>query len=270
MQSDDYIKAKRDAGLHLHFHDGVCWETTRWGYCKPAIPFQEAEPDTQRPSLLKTFLGYGHRVRSSKFASGYLQALIMSEATIARWCLTTSVDGKRRNAIRKGLRNNQVVRIENIAPFRDDLTAIAISTAIRNQRGLPPNYYRDHNDEWWQSLLRVTTYSELWGAFYGGRMIAYLSVQVAGQRAIIDGAKSISEYLYACPNDALVYSFVDSCRERSGLEEIWYGHWSEDKPTLNDFKQSFGFERRKIPVYRKALLGLIPMPQSPTKRFSAS
>lgn len=270
MRSDDYIKAKRDAGLHLHFHDGVCWETTRWGYCKPAIPFEEVEVNACKPSRLEAFIGYGHRVKDPNITSGNWYALIMPRETIADWSLTSSVDGKRRNSIRKGLRNNQVLPIDILSPYRDDLTAIAISTAIRNQRGFPPDYYRDHNEEWWQAILRVATYSELWGAFNEGRMIAYLSVQVAGRRAIIDGAKSMTEHMQACPNDALVFSFVDSCRARGGIEEIWYGHWSIDKPTLNDFKQSFGFESRKIPFYRKVCFGLLPMPELLSKRFAAS
>lgn len=270
MQQDSYIRAKINAGLHLHLHDGVFWETTRWGYCKPAIPFQEVQPKIKRPARLKTLLGYSHRINDSKFASGHLHALIMPKTRISTWSLENSVDAKRRNAIRKGLRINQVSRIENIDPFREDMTAIAISTAIRNKRGLQPDYYRDQNDQWWQSMIRVSTYSELWATFYEGRMIAYLSVQVAGRLAVIDGAKSMTEHLNVCPNDALVYSFVDSCRERTEIQEIWYGHWSEDKPTLNDFKLSFGFERQSIPFYRKALCGFVTTPQWLNERFATS
>lgn len=270
MTLDDYISAKQAAGHRLHLNDGVWWETTRRGYCKPAIPFEEVEAMVAKPSPLRSAIGYGHRVNNPKVASGNWDALVMSRETIAGWSLTSSVDGKRRNAIRKGFRNNQVALIENLSPYRDDLTAIAISTGIRNQRGFHPDYYRKKNDEWWQSMLRVATYSEVWGAFHEGRMIAYLSVQVAGHRAIIDGAKSMTEYLQACPNDALVFSFVDSCRERGGIEEIWYGHWSVDKSTLNDFKKSFGFERRIVPYYRKFFFGLLSMPKWLDKRFSAS
>lgn len=270
MTHDDYISAKQEAGYRLHLNNNVWWETTRWGYCKPAVPFEEVEANVSRPSSLRSAIGYGHRVNNPKIASGSWHSLIMSRETIAGWSLVSSIDGKRRNVIRKGLRNNQVARIDNLSPYREDLTTIAISTAIRNQRGFRSEYYRDKSNEWWCAMLRVATFSELWGAFHDGRMIAYLSVQVAGRRAVIDGAKSMTEYLQTCPNDALVFTFVDSCRERGDIDEIWFGHWSENKTTLNDYKQSFGFKSERVPYYRKAFFGLLGMPRWISNRFSAS
>ncbi|MBX3423891.1 MAG: hypothetical protein KF752_20225 [Pirellulaceae bacterium] len=259
MPPEEYIAAKRKTGCRLHEHDGVWWETTRWGYCKPALPFQELVPGVTKPRLSEAFIGYTHRVSEAYPASGHWHALLMQAETIANWTVEHSVDSKRRNLIRKGLKLNEVRVIEDIEPYRDSFSQIAISTAIRNQRGYPAEYYRDQNDEWWESMRAVASYSEVWGAFHQDTLAAYFSIQVAGQRAVIDGAKSATESLNVCPNDALLCTFLQSCRQRS-IEEIWYGHWSLDKPSLNQFKQSFGFEDVRVPYCRKMLGGLTSMP----------
>lgn len=258
MTVEDYIAAKKAAGLDLHFHDGVWWQTVRRGYCKPAILFEAVDPRRQAPAFWRAAIGYTHRVEQGQAASGEWHPLIMDQARIAAVSLE-SVGQKRRNLIRKGLRMNQVVQIEDLEPFRRDLTEIAISTAIRNQRGHPPGYYRERNDEWWSSILRGAAFTEFWGAIHEGRMIAYLAVQVAGHRAVIDGAKSMTEHLNANPNDALVFTFLESCRDRGTVKEIVYGGWSTDKPTLNQFKESFGFSGVKIPYIRKLFFGCIPV-----------
>ena len=194
----------------------------------------------------------------------------MTESAISAWSLADSVGGKRRNLIRKGLRNNEVRKLDNLDDYREDLAEISISTAIRTKRGYPPTYYRERGQEWWESILRVANYSEFWGAFFEGKLIAYLSVHVAGHRAVIDGAKSRTEFLNTCPNDALVFSFLESCRQRGNIREVWYGHFSEDKPSLNQFKASFGFNGTRVPFRRMALGGLIRMPQWIGSRIGAS
>lgn len=255
MTAEEYIAAKRAAGANLHFHDGVWWQTVRWGYCKPAILFEEVDPRRQAPARGRCALGYTHRVPEGAPCSGAWHPLLMRREAIAKVSLQ-AVDGKRRNSIRKGLKCCEVRLISDPAPVRADMTEIAISTAIRNERGHPPEYYRARNDDWWRGILSGAGYTEWWGAFFEGRMIAYLAVQVAGHRAIIDGAKSWTEYLHACPNDALVYTFLESCRDRGTVAEIFYGGVSADKPTLNQFKESFGFKAERLPYIRRTFFGL--------------
>ena len=260
MTAQDYIEARRAAGFSLHFHDGLWWETSRWGYYKPAIPYEWATPGQQRPARLRCALGYVHRVHDGEPCTGEWHTVIMRKPKISQVSLE-AVDSKRRNCIRKGLRGCQVELIRDLRPFRSDMTDIAISTAIRNERGFPAAYYRQENDRWWNAILSMAPYTEFWGAMYQGRMIAYLAVHVAGHRAIIDGAKSVTEQLKQCPNDALVYTFLESCRERGTVAEIIYGGWSADKPTLNRFKESFGFSGERLPFLRRLFFGLIRCPK---------
>jgi hypothetical protein len=264
MTAQDYINARLAAGFPLHLHDGMWWEISRRGYCKPAIPYEQAIPGKQTPARLRCAIGYTHRVQDGEPCSGEWHTVIMRKPVISQVSLD-AVDGKRRNCIRKGLRCCQVELIHDLSPFRNDMTDIAISTAIRNERGFPAAYYRQENEQWWNSILCMVPYTEFWGAMYEGHMIAYLAVHVAGHRAIIDGAKSVTGQLKQCPNDALVYTFLESCRERGTVDEIVYGGWSEDKPTLNRFKESFGFSGEKIPFLRRLFFGLIRCPKRAQK-----
>lgn len=256
MTAEEYLAARRAAGHRLHLHDGVWWESVRRGYCKPAILYEEVDPQRQAPAFWHAMLGCVHRVPPGRPASGHWHSLIMRREQIARVALET-MEQKRRNLIRKGLRLTRVVKITDLNPYRTDLTEVAISTAIRNQRGHPPAYYREKGDEWWAGILRGSAYTEFWGALHEGRLIAYLAVQMAGHRAIIDGAKSMTEFLHANPNDALVFTFLESCRDRGTIAEIFYGGWSTDKPSLNHFKESFGFRGEKIPFLRRICGGRI-------------
>ncbi len=269
MTVQEYIMARQSAGFRLHFHDGLWWENDRWGYCKPALLYEPAIPGKQAPARLRCVLGYAHRVAAGEPSSGEWHALVMRQPAISQISLE-AVEGKRRNCIRKGLRCCQVAQVRELAPYRNDMTEIAISTAIRNGRGLSPEYYRQENEAWWRSIIRMVPYTEFWGAFHEGRMIAYLAIHVAGHRAIIDGAKSLTEQLNQCPNDALVFRFLESCRERGTIEEIFYGGWSEDKPTLNRFKESFGFAGERIPYLRRMFFGLVNCPRRPPEAMNAA
>lgn len=259
MTVQEYIAARQAAGFALHLHDDVWWEQVRRGYCKPAILFESVDPERQAPSRRKVALGYTHRVPPGARQSGAWHAMIMRQPKIAEFSLQ-SVDAKRRNSIRKGLGCTEVRLVHDLSGHRKDMTEIAISTAIRNKRGYPPAYYEEKNDEWWSGITRGAAYTEFWCAFHEGRIIAYFAVQVAGHRAIIDGAKSMTEFLHANPNDALVYTFLESCKARGTVNEIFYGHWSEDKASLNRFKESFGFAGEKIPYLRKMFFGWLDYP----------
>ena len=259
MTVQEYIAAKQAAGLQVHLHDGVWWETTRWGYCKPAILYEEVDPEKQRPARSQVVLGYAHRVPDGARHDGYWHSMVMRQPQISNYSLD-DLESKRRSSIRKALRLNEIQRITDLPRFRKDMTEIAISTAIRNKKGHAPEYYRENNEEWWQSLIRRSVYTEFWGAVHQGRMIAYLAVQVAGHRAVFATGKSMTEYFSARPNDALRFTVLESCRDRGTVNEIISGGWSLDKPTLNTFKESFGFSGQKLPYIRKMFFGLLKCP----------
>jgi hypothetical protein len=259
MTVEDYIAAKQAAGFDLHFHDDVWWQTLRWGYCKPAVPLEEVNPAQQRPAFGKTAVGYAHRVPEDAPRSGYWRHLVVRPPSIAGFALDT-LSSKRRSSVRKALRCNEIIRVDDLDRYRKDMTDIVVSTAIRNKKGHLPEYYREKNDDWWRSIRRVANFTEFWGAIHQGRMIAYTAVQVAGYRAIFDASKSMTEYFHARPNDALRYTLLASCKARGNIDEIISGGWSADKPTLNTFKESFGFVGVKIPYIRKMFFGLFRNP----------
>lgn len=258
MNVEEYIKGKQAAGHSVHCHQNVWWETIHPGYCKPAIPFQRVELDA-KPERLRSAIGFCHATPSSAGANGAWDLMVLHRPALANFSIE-SVAAKKRSQVRKGIQLNEVRLLARLDDYRGDLTAVCISTAVRNGRGYPASYYEERNDQWWASLTKAARYTEFWGAIFDGRVIAYLAAQVAGDLAIIDAEKSLTEQLGACPNDALVFRFLESCRDRETVREIIYGGWSVDKMSLNRFKASFGFEREQMPFRRRLLFGCIQLP----------
>ena len=253
MTREEYIKGKIESGHTLHQNNDVWWETTRNGYCKPAIPFDEVKATKAKPAMSKSFIGCNHRVPNKAGSSGYWLPFVLDEQGIKEWSLEGLKSGNRRRRIRKGLRNCEVKRLENVQTYRSDFSRILKSTAIRNGHGNPPEHYNEDKQSWWDLILRVNHYTEFWGAFHEGMLVAYICFHVAGDRVVVDGVKSDTEWLQTCPIDAILFNFITDIQKREGIKEMIYGGKS-DRPSLDKFKESYGFRIEEIP-YRIGVMG---------------
>ena len=260
MTKKEYVKGKEKAGHIMHRHGGVWWETTRNGFCKPAVIFDEVEPGEARPALAKSYIGFNRRISDARKASGYWQPFLLTGKDFDNWSLDNLESGNRRRRIRKGLKNNEVRKLDNLAKYRSEFSRVLSSTAIRNGHGHPPEYYDESKTEWWELIQQVSHYTEFWGAFQDGVLAAYICLHVVGNRAVVDGVKSDTDMLPGCPIDAIVYNMITDLQKRGEVNEMWYGGKS-NRPSLDKFKESYGFQVVQVPYQMYLLGGFIKYPR---------
>lgn len=260
MTKEEYIQKKQQQGHVMHQANGVWWERTRKGYCKPAVLYDAIPPKEAHPGIAASFLGLNHRLPSDQGATGFWKPFMMRGEALRDWSLDTLESGNRRRRIRKGLKGNTVEKLEALEPHKEAFKRILKSTAIRNGHGHPPEYYDDDSTGWWSTILRVAHYTEFWAAFQNGKMAGYICLHVMGERVVVDGVKSDTEMLPDCPMDAIIFHFLTDLQQRGGIEEIWYGGKS-NRPTLDAFKESYGFKVEYIPFKTSLLGGYLPYPK---------
>lgn len=260
MTKKEYVERKIMAGHELHKHDGVWWETTRNGYCKPAVLFDEVIPKKSRPIFSKSYMGYSHRVSNSASATGVWTPFILKNDELTSWSLAGLKSGNRKRRIKKGLKFNEVKVVKNIENYKADFSRILISTAIRNGHGKPPEHYDMNKIEWWKKIVQVAKYTEFWCAFDDGALSAYICLHVMGDRAVIDGVKSDTDLLNNCPIDAILYHIITDLSARGTVKELWYGGKS-NRPSLDKFKTSYGFQIVEVPYQIRIAGGLFKYPR---------
>ncbi|MBI5739845.1 MAG: hypothetical protein HZA16_03905 [Nitrospirae bacterium] len=261
MTSEEFIERVHTIGYDVHLNDGVWWIKSDPFFYKPVVPMQMLEPGKVTPKLYKAILGYSHLVRDKQYANKYQSIALLNEEQLRNYSLL-SLSSSKRAQVKKGLKLTLIRKIEDIGPVLDDIREIEISKAVRTGRGKPPEYYTKYRDKW--SAWTIKQFNgdkgkkEYWGSFYKGLLIAYMKVFQINDTMIINYAASHTDHLDKCPNDALTYSIIDCCRELPECRQVSYGAWSTDRPSLNEFKNKFGFAREDLPVYAKYNFNIIP------------
>ncbi len=100
----------------------------------------------------------------------------------------------------------------------------------------------------------------IYGAVFGGRLVAYMTVQKFNKLMQATKAMSDTRYLRKCPNDALIANIIkESCE--SGFEWFEYGfdrvkvdgRIPSLHSSINEFKFKFGFREVPLFIYRLGL-----------------
>ena len=162
--------------------------------------------------------------------------------------------GKKRNQVRKGLRNCDIRRVNDIEPHLEEIREIYISQARRHTEhyelpDTPPRYYVEHAEAWRTRERRYLTTCgrELWGAFVHGELRAFLvSSQVEDVR-FIEKMKTHTEALKLCPSDALYYTVLEYGAHVDGCQRVI--NPGIRGGGLDRYKEQFLFRRTQIPVF---------------------
>jgi hypothetical protein len=252
MTSEEYIERVLAIGYDVHLNDGVWWIKTFPFFYEPAIPYQALNRGESKPKIHKALFGYRYIVSNEKEANKYRSILLLNEERLRNFGMQ-SLSSSKRAQVRKGLRLTEIRKIETIEAVLDDMKDICISQAMRTGHGEPPKYYIRHYEEWRASLIKqfniYKTEKESWGAFYRGSLIAFINIFQVDGTMMISNVSSHTDHLDKCPNDALLFTILDDCRNRQDCKKVSYGDWSLDRPSLNEFKQKYGFERVDLPMY---------------------
>lgn len=252
MNEASAARCLASAGYRVHNSRGVWWLQMPTGFCKPVNPLRPMLPSATSPRYSQSFLGFSHPTKSLEFANHRWDVMAIEEKALREFEIDR-LKRKRRTAVRKALRNLRIDPITNIDAALSEMNAICISAAERTGHGLPADYYRTHRKRWETFMKNEFQISgrEWWGVWYESRLIAYLYAFLIDKTMHISATKSHSDELRQRPNDAVVYSFLEYCRDHDECVEVVFGDVSLDNPSLNQFKEQFGFRRRSIPIYRK-------------------
>ena len=250
MNTSTYIEQERALGRVLHLGGGVWWRQMSPFHCKPAVRLQAVERGGARPSRLRSLAGYSHVVADPAQANSVLSVMERRQEPGVPFGLG-DLSSSRRSKVRRGLKKNEVRRIEDLEPLIEDVRQIVISTRQRTGVGLPVSYYEQRREKWRGDMLRLFGMADRpwWGAFVGGRLVAYYQTAWLEDTLEICAAKSHSDHLANYPNDALLYVVMDEAFNRMGCRRVEYGDWTAQDDRLQYFKQSYGFERRDFPQY---------------------
>jgi hypothetical protein len=251
MTSEEFVKQQIAAGYKVHFHDGIWWQRRAPFFYRPVNFLQKFNPGEVKPKISKSFLGYSHLVTDDQYANNYNPMAIMSNDMLNEFSLN-NIEASKRKRIRKGLRLTTVRRIDNITDVIEDIKNICISMAKRTQHGLPPEYYVGKYDKWKSFMMREFSLPsrEWWGVYYDNILVAYRYDVLIDNTMFFLATKSHTDYLHACPNDALMFTFIEYCKGLPDCKELNAGDWNP-KSSINAFKELFGFRRVDLPVYKK-------------------
>ncbi|RJO60861.1 hypothetical protein C4544_04265 [candidate division WS5 bacterium] len=252
MTSEEYIERVLAIGYDVHCNDQIWWIERSPFFYEPVVPLQVLKRGAAKPKTYKSLLGYSHLVSSEKDSNACTSVMLLREEQLKNYSMQ-SLSSKRRNKVRKGLRLTKNIKIESIENVLDDMKQIAISKAIRTGRGKSPEYYVTHYEEWKADIIKQFNIDkgkkEYWGSFYNGNLIAFMTVVPINGTMMINQGSSHTDHLDKCPNDALRYTFLEYCKTVKECQQVISGLWSDNKPTLNEFKESYGFEKVDLPLY---------------------
>ena len=251
MDEQNIALSLKQVGYCVHRNDGVWWLQVGPFFCKTLDPMLALLPQSSRPKFQYSMLGYSHVVSDPNLATRTWPVMSLSKERISNFEVG-QLKPRKRTSVRKALRQVEVRRIEAIEPVLDTLNEICVSAAQRTGNGKPPEYYLQKRQEWECYMVREFSIPnrEWWGAYAEGRLVSYYYAYLIRTTMHIDAAKSHSNYLHLLPNDALLFTFLEYCRDLKSCDQVIFGWWSPDAPTLNRFKETYGFERKDVPVYR--------------------
>jgi hypothetical protein len=226
----------------FRIEDGSWWYQVKRGLCWPAdVLLQKARPVRGLP-LIKTYLGFQYLTDGS---FGNSSQVINTIQDLSQYS-ADAIDAKRRNAIRKGLRE---CVIEKVAAVDGALAKECrdIWADFTERTGWKHQVTEAYLQETWQELLAVPGTTIITGRERAsGRVAGFLIAKLIGDTAFVDTIASRSDLLRTNCNDALMYCFVASAQNVPGITKAHYAIKSYDK-RLEEFKQSIGFSPVKYP-----------------------
>lgn len=250
MNLEEFVKQQVSLGYSIHYHRGVWWQEVTKFYCKPVWPFQVIPMKASYPKYTRCLLGFSYIIPEGQKANKIWHVFSIEGEKLKNYSIK-SLSSSKRARVRKGFRNTEIKRITKIEDVIEDMKVIAIETAKRTGYGHPPIYYVRKFEEWKNFIFKLFNLPdrEWWGAFVNGRLVAYIYAHEVDGIAVISAAKSHTDYLKLCPNDALIFNFVEYCRDKLSCNEVIFGEWDPQNPSLNRFKEKLGFMRKDLPMY---------------------
>lgn len=252
LDEDEFARQEIERGRKLHRHDGIWWATVAGSYSRPAFEFRQVVPRKARPARLRSLFGYSHQVPDPAQATRWVEFMMIQEAELRAFGMST-LRSEKRARVRKGLRECEIREVADFDREYADIKAVNISQAARQMStgrfDRPPSYFTEREAEW-RTSVRMCFGRTGWrwiGAYFGGKLIAYVSLLAVENHAFVMAVKSHSDFLGHCPNDALYFTLLSDLRDAAWCRRVSNG--GPEHESLNRFKRLFGFRAVPIPYY---------------------
>lgn len=158
--------------------------------------------------------------------------------------MSTLVD-KARNKTRQGLRNCEAGEIDP-RDLGDAGIRLHAETLLRQGRTLPQDF-----ESYWKKYFAAAAASPAataWAAWHSGELAAFVISFRAGSKEYISIVRSRQDKLKYRPNNAMLYTFLESAMAREEISEVSIGLQSLQPggESLDNFKRGMGFHERPI------------------------
>ncbi len=249
MTESEYAAQLVSLGGKVHFHDGVWWLRVKRGFCRPVWRNRCFAPKAVKPNFIEAFLGYAHGTDVLQ-DSGVSYKVMRRDLGDDNSFDISSLSSNRRSKIRRGLKRIDVRLVDDIQPMLPRMMEVVVDARNRTGSGLSVQYYERHGASWQKTIQKLAGMKDNYFlvALKEGVVVAYYHLVVVGKTMSITAAKSHTDYLKEYPNDALIFTALDNAYNHWGCNSVWFGDYADD-PTLNQFKQGYGFQCVEIPKY---------------------
>lgn len=263
MASEEiFAKEEAKLGKNIHFHDGVWWVQSAPFYCKPVNEFRPLRKKSAKPNFLKAMGGYSHQVCDDADATRSLAWNVLEGENLMQFSIER-LNSKRRNIVRGGLRDCQVVEMRLDTVILEQMRQINISQAqrfikIRNEGSfLPPDYYETHSEQWREGVQKLFSHSghQFLGAFVNDNLAAYIDILKIEDTWLFGAVKSHYIYLKHHPVDALYYHILTMASKSNECKRVVNGGGNEP-PSLTHFKEEYLLEKITKYYYSHTLISL--------------
>jgi hypothetical protein len=240
--------------MPFKIRDATWWYQVKPGFCWPV---EVLSPRREHPAgfpYCKSFIGYQYGVDGLPHNSTQLINTIEDLPNYS----SDSIDAKRRNAVRKGIRECAVEPLRGI----DEATAAeccAVWNDFTRRTGwkhpIPEGLLRVS----WNELLGLPGATILVGReIRSGRIAGFLITKLLGDTAFVDTLASRTDLLNVNINDALMFTFLASAQRLPGIKKAHFAIRSYDSH-LEDFKTSIGFKPLPFPMVTVMRPGISPV-----------
>jgi hypothetical protein len=250
LKLEEFAAQEKQMGERIHYNDGVWWHSPVPGFSVPLIREQAIALGSAKPAFRHRVIGYAHAVPLSGVDR---QACLYEHPMVHRNDCGTydiaQVSASRRSKIRRGMKKSHIINIVDVRPYLSDALAIVVSARERTGSGLPVTHYQKYGERWKADFSRLASLPGrfLLGATTSNRLVSYLFCTAVERTLYIGAAKNHTEFLQLYANDALLHCAFDLAYNELRLERIVYGDYVPNDPSLNYFKESYGFTKVAIP-----------------------
>jgi hypothetical protein len=228
----------------FHLADSIWWRAVKPFFYQPADIFTRVVPRVRRPNAMAALGGFCHMVPDGCDANG---KIVFNEIRNLNGYDLSAIQPRKRNKVRRGLRMLRLGQITSPEVLLNDGYNVYVDWEQRRFGHSPAELDRKGYALWVRRLL-LHPHLLILGAYYNGRLAAWIVVRANGERANLSKSFGHSEFHQLEPSSALTYAYVLICAQSPGVKSACHGLRST-KVSLEEYKATLGFEHIEYPSY---------------------